>query len=74
VLQQGGDARNAREGIRSSFEPLCDPRWFENVSVEMVTIVWPDDGLDMAPEPLYQQVRKPTNPQTRKPAQWQALQ
>jgi hypothetical protein len=37
------------------FEPLCDPKRFARVKVEHGTIVWPDDGLDMAPEPLYQQ-------------------
>ncbi len=35
------------------FEPLSDPQRFARVSVEAGTIVWPDDGLDMAPEPLY---------------------
>jgi hypothetical protein len=35
------------------FEPLRDPRRFGKVSVEGGTIVWPEDGLDMAPEPLY---------------------
>ena len=39
------------------FEPLRDPRRFAQVSVDRQfgTIVWPDDGLDMAPEPLYAQ-------------------
>jgi hypothetical protein len=40
------------------FEPLRDPRRFEKVSVGMGTIVWPEDGLDMAPEPLYQEARR----------------
>jgi hypothetical protein len=35
------------------FEPLRDPQRFARVSVEAGTIVWPEDGLDMAPEPLY---------------------
>jgi hypothetical protein len=35
------------------FEPLRDPQRFAKVSVEGGTIVWPEDGLDMAPEPLY---------------------
>jgi hypothetical protein len=37
------------------FEPLRDPRRFAQVNVEYGTIVWPNDGLDMAPEPLYAQ-------------------
>jgi hypothetical protein len=37
------------------FEPLRDPKRFAKVAIEFGTIVWPDDGLDMAPEPLYKQ-------------------
>jgi hypothetical protein len=40
------------------FEPLRDPARFAKVIVEGGTIVWPDDGLDMAPEPLYEKVRR----------------
>lgn len=40
------------------FEPLRDPRRFARVAVEAGTIVWPEDGLDMAPEPLYAQARE----------------
>lgn len=40
------------------FEPLRDPQRFAKVSVEGGTIVWPEDGLDMAPEPLYEQARE----------------
>jgi hypothetical protein len=40
------------------FEPLRDPQRFARVSVEAGTIVWPDDGLDMAPEPLYAAARR----------------
>jgi hypothetical protein len=40
------------------FEPLRDPRRFARVSVEGGTIVWPEDGLDMAPEPLYAEARE----------------
>lgn len=40
------------------FEPLRDPRRFAKVSVEAGTIVWAEDGLDMAPEPLYAQARQ----------------
>jgi hypothetical protein len=40
------------------FEPLRDPQRFAAVSIEAGTIVWPKDGLDMAPEPLYAEARK----------------
>jgi hypothetical protein len=42
---------------RGVFEPLRDPRRFERVCVDPScgTIVWPEQGLDMAPEPLYEQ-------------------
>jgi hypothetical protein len=40
------------------FEPLRDPRRFARVSIGFGTITWPDDGLDMAPEPLYAQARE----------------
>jgi hypothetical protein len=40
------------------FEPLRDPQRFARVSVEAGTIVWPDDSLDMAPEPLYEEARR----------------
>jgi hypothetical protein len=46
------------------FEPLRDPERFAQVSIEFGTLVWPNDGLDMAPEALYeraceQQVSRP---------------
>jgi Protein of unknown function (DUF2442) len=37
------------------FEPLRDPQRFAKVCVEAGTIAWSEDGLDMAPEPLYQE-------------------
>ena len=39
-------------------EPLNDPRYFARVEVdaEAGTVVWPD-GIDLAPEPLYEQAR-----------------
>jgi Protein of unknown function (DUF2442) len=40
------------------FEPLRDPARFAEVQVEAGTIVWPDDGLDMAPEPLYAEAKR----------------
>lgn len=40
------------------FEPLRDPTRFAKVAVEGGTIVWPDEGLDMAPEPLYAAARE----------------
>jgi hypothetical protein len=40
------------------FKPLRDPKRFARVSIEFGTIVWPDDGLDMAPEPLYEEARR----------------
>jgi hypothetical protein len=41
------------------FEPLRDPRYFAMVKVdpEAATVVWPN-GVDLAPETLYQKVRK----------------
>jgi len=46
------------------FEPLRDPAYFALVEVdaEAGTITWPD-GLDMAPEPLYEEARRhPVHP------------
>jgi hypothetical protein len=40
------------------FEPLRDPARFAKVQVEGGTIVWPEAGLDMAPEPLYADVKR----------------
>jgi len=40
------------------FEPLRDPRRFAQIAIEGPTIVWPNDGLDMAPEPLYERARR----------------
>jgi hypothetical protein len=34
------------------------PARFAKVTVDGGTIVWPDDGLDMAPEPLYEAARE----------------
>jgi Protein of unknown function (DUF2442) len=44
---------------RGVFEPLRDPAYFARVRVdpEAGTIAWPD-GVDMAPEHLYEQARR----------------
>ena len=44
---------------RGVFEPLRDPDYFARVEVdpEAGTITWPN-GLDMAPEPLYDEARQ----------------
>jgi hypothetical protein len=49
-----GDVSFADREWKGVFEPLRDPKRFARVSIEGPTIVWPDDGLDMAPEPLYE--------------------
>lgn len=53
-----GDVSFADREWRGVFEPLRDPARFAKVRVEGGTIVWPEDGLDMAPEPLYQAARR----------------
>jgi hypothetical protein len=40
------------------FEPLRDPARFARVTIEHGTLAWPKDGLDMAPEPLYEAARE----------------
>ncbi len=45
------------------FEPLRDPLRFAQVCIEDGTIVWPNDGLDMAPEPLYEEASQRQVPQ-----------
>lgn len=43
---------------RGVFEPLSDPAYFGKVAIDPDggTICWPD-GVDMAPEPLYEAAR-----------------
>jgi hypothetical protein len=53
-----GDVSFEDREWRGVFEPLRDPARFAKVTAEGGTIVWPDDGLDMAPEPLYQEARR----------------
>jgi hypothetical protein len=54
-----GDVDFTAREWRGVFEPLRDPEYFERVEVdpESGTITWPD-GLDMAPEPLYDEARR----------------
>ena len=54
-----GDIDFADRTWAGVFEPLADPAYFAQVKVdpEAATIVWPN-GLDMAPEPLYDEARK----------------
>lgn len=44
---------------RGVFEPLADPSYFAQVTVDpdAGTITWPN-GTDMAPEPLYEEARR----------------
>lgn len=60
LFQDGtvGDVTFGDEEWTGVFEPLRDPARFAKVKVEGGTIVWPDDGLDMAPEPLHQAARE----------------
>jgi len=48
-----GDVAFEQRAWRGVFEPLADPNVFAQVRVDMGTITWPN-GLDMAPEPLYE--------------------
>lgn len=51
-----GDVDFTRREWRGVFEPLRDPAFFAQVEVDEPagTIAWPG-GLDMAPEPLYEE-------------------
>ncbi len=53
-----GDVSFEDREWRGVFEPLRDPARFAKVRVEGGTIVWPEDGLDMAPEPFYEAARR----------------
>jgi hypothetical protein len=53
-----GDVSFGDDEWTGVFEPLRDPGRFAKVTVEHGTIVWPEDGLDMAPEPLYEAARE----------------
>jgi hypothetical protein len=54
-----GDVDFAGREWRGVFESLRDPAFFARVEVdpEAGTITWPG-GLDMAPEPLYEEARR----------------
>ena len=53
-----GDVDLSAERWTGVLEPLNDPAYFAQVAVdaEAGTIAWPN-GLDLAPEPLYEQAR-----------------
>jgi hypothetical protein len=53
-----GDVSFGDDEWTGVFEPLRDQARFAKVTVEHGTVVWPDDGLDMAPEPLYGEARR----------------
>lgn len=59
-----GDIDFRHEDWSGVFEPLADPACFAQVYVdpECRTLVWPN-GLDMAPEPLYEEALKRQVPQ-----------
>ncbi len=51
-----GDVAFEDHEWRGVLAPLRDPTRFAKVGIDMGTLCWPD-GLDMAPEPLYDQAR-----------------
>jgi hypothetical protein len=53
-----GDIDFSAEHWTGVLEPLNDPAYFARVTVDLEagTISWPD-GIDLAPEPLYEQAR-----------------
>jgi hypothetical protein len=53
-----GDVDFSAQRWTGVLEPLNDPFYFAQVKLdaEAGTIVWPD-GVDLAPEPLYEQAR-----------------
>jgi hypothetical protein len=53
-----GDVDFSAQRWAGVLEPLNDPAYFAQVTVdaEAGTIAWPD-GIDLAPEPLYEQAR-----------------
>lgn len=55
-----GDVSFAGRDWKGVFKPLRDPANFARVKVDeqFATIEWPEHGLDMAPEPLYEEARR----------------
>ena len=53
-----GDVDLSSERWTGVLEPLNDPAYFAQVAVDpdAGTVVWPD-GIDLAPEPLYEQAK-----------------
>lgn len=53
-----GDVDFSAESWTGVLAPLNDPDYFARVSVDSQagTVVWPD-GIDLAPEPLYEQAK-----------------
>ena len=53
-----GDVDFSAERWTGVLSPLNDPAYFAEVTVdqEAGTLVWPD-GIDLAPEPLYEQAK-----------------
>ena len=54
-----GEVDFAERDWRGVLEPLHDPAYFSRVRVdpEVGTVAWPD-GVDLAPEPLYEEARR----------------
>jgi hypothetical protein len=54
-----GDVEFVDHEWRGVLEPLRDPAYFAEVRVdpESGTVAWPN-GVDLAPEPLYEQARR----------------
>ena len=53
-----GDIDFSAEQWTGILAPLNDPAYFAEVAVDLEagTVAWPD-GIDLAPEPLYEQVK-----------------
>lgn len=49
-----GDVSFVGREWKGVFTPFRDPARFAKVTIELGTLSWPQDGLDMAPEPLYE--------------------
>jgi Protein of unknown function (DUF2442) len=49
-----GDVSFANHEWTGVLAPLSDPATFAKVTADHGTLYWPDDDLDLAPEPIYQ--------------------